>query len=44
MSINAKLQSLNIILPPVATPAAAYVMYVQTGNTVFISGHIEERR
>lgn len=43
MSINAKLQSLNIILPPVATPAAAYVMYVQTGNTVFISGHIAKK-
>ncbi|MEK0435266.1 MAG: YjgF/chorismate mutase-like, putative endoribonuclease, partial [Pseudomonadota bacterium] len=36
MSILAKLQSLNINLPPVAAPAAAYVMYVQTGNTVFI--------
>ena len=43
MSINAKLQSLNITLPPVATPAAAYVMYVQTGNTVFISGHIAKK-
>jgi enamine deaminase RidA (YjgF/YER057c/UK114 family) len=43
MSIQAKLQSLNISLPPVATPAAAYVMYVQTGNTVFISGHIAKK-
>jgi enamine deaminase RidA (YjgF/YER057c/UK114 family) len=43
MSIQAKLQSLNITLPPVATPAAAYVMYVQTGNTVFISGHIAKK-
>ena len=43
MSIQAKLQSLNISLPPVATPAAAYVMYVQTGNIVFISGHITKK-
>lgn len=43
MSILAKLQSLNINLPPVAAPAAAYVMYVQTGNTVFISGHIAKQ-
>ena len=43
MSINAKLQSLNITLPAVATPAAAYVMYVQSGNTVFISGHIAKK-
>ncbi len=43
MSIQAKLQSLNISLPPVATPAAAYVMYVQTGNIVFISGHIAKK-
>jgi len=43
MSIHAKLQSMNIHLPPVATPAAAYVMYVQTGNAVFISGHIAKQ-
>ena len=43
MSIQAKLQSLNISLPPVATPAAAYVMYVQTGNIVFTSGHIAKK-
>ena len=34
MSIYAKLQSLNITLPPVATPAAAYVPFVQTGKLV----------
>jgi enamine deaminase RidA (YjgF/YER057c/UK114 family) len=31
---------LNITLAAPATPAASYVMYVQTGNLVFISGHI----
>lgn len=38
--IYAKLSELQIILPPVATPAAAYVPFVQTGNLVFLSGHI----
>ena len=43
MSVYEKLKSLNIELPAVATPAAAYVMYAQTGNTVFISGHIAKQ-
>ena len=43
MSIQKKLQDLNITLPAVATPAAAYVMYVQTGNTVYLSGHIAKK-
>jgi len=34
------LAKLNIELPPLATPAAAYVPYVQTGNLLFVSGHI----
>ena len=40
MSIYDKLAELNITLPPVAAPAAAYVPFVQTGNLVFLSGHI----
>ena len=43
MSFYEKLNALNIALPPVASPAAAYVMYAQTGNTVFISGHIAKK-
>ena len=43
MSIQQKLHDLNISLPSVATPAAAYVMFVQTGNTVYISGHIAKK-
>ena len=37
------LRALNIELPPVAAPAAAYVPYVQTGSLVFLSGHIAKR-
>lgn len=43
MSVYDKLKALNIELPAVATPAAAYVMYVQTGNTVFLSGHTAKK-
>jgi enamine deaminase RidA (YjgF/YER057c/UK114 family) len=43
MSISQKLQSLNITLPPVATPAAAYVMYVRSGTTLYVSGHIAKK-
>ncbi len=43
MSIANRLQSLGITLPPVATPAAAYVPFVQTGKQVFISGHIAKK-
>jgi len=43
MSIYAKLAELGITLPPVAIPAAAYVPYVQTGNLVFLSGHIAKK-
>lgn len=43
MSFYEKLTALNIQLPAVAAPAAAYVMYAQTGNTVFLSGHIAKK-
>ena len=43
MSIYDKLNQLNITLPPVAIPAAAYVPFVQTGKLVFLSGHIARR-
>ncbi|HXD39522.1 MAG TPA: RidA family protein [Ramlibacter sp.] len=43
MSVYDKLKELGIALPPVATPAAAYVPFVQTGNLVFLSGHIAKK-
>lgn len=43
MSIYAKLTELNITLPPVAIPAAAYVPFVQSGNLIFLSGHIAKK-
>lgn len=43
MSIYNKLSELQITLPPVAAPAAAYVPFVQSGNLVFLSGHIAKK-
>ena len=40
MSVYEKLKALNITLKAPAAPVAAYVMYVQTGNLVFLSGHL----
>ncbi len=42
-SVYDKLKALNIELPAVAAPVAAYVMHARIGNTVFISGHIAKK-
>ena len=38
-----RLKALNITLPDVATPAAAYLPFVQTGKLVFLSGHLAKK-
>src|SRR5688572_17935882 len=43
MNVYDKLKELGISLPPVATPAAAYLPFVQTGNLVFLSGHVAKK-
>jgi enamine deaminase RidA (YjgF/YER057c/UK114 family) len=43
MGIYDKLKELNITLPPVAAPAAAYAPFVRTGNLVYLSGHIAKK-
>jgi enamine deaminase RidA (YjgF/YER057c/UK114 family) len=43
LSYYDKLKALNIELPSVSAPAAAYVMYVQSGNAVYLSGHIAKK-
>ena len=42
-TIHEKLQALDITLPTVAIPAAAYLPFVQTGKLVFLSGHIAKK-
>ena len=43
MSCYEKLKALNIELPAVSAPVAAYVMHAQTGNTIFLSGHVAKK-
>ncbi len=43
MSIEQRLKDLGITLPPVAVPAASYVPFARTGNTIFLSGHIAKK-
>jgi enamine deaminase RidA (YjgF/YER057c/UK114 family) len=43
MSVYDKLKELGIELPAVATPAAAYVPFVQTGKLIFVSGNIARK-
>ena len=43
MSVYDKLQQLGITLPPVGTPAAAYLPFARSGKLVFVSGHIAKK-
>ena len=43
MNVYTKLTELDITLPPVAIPAAAYLPFVQTGNLGVLSGQIATR-
>ncbi|QGZ60946.1 RidA family protein [Paraburkholderia acidisoli] len=38
-----RLKALGIELPQAGAPAAAYVMSAQSGNTVYLSGHIAKK-
>ena len=42
-NIYTQLQTLGIVLPPVATPAAAYVPFVVQGDWIYLSGHIAKK-
>lgn len=42
-NIHDKLKALNITLPAVSAPAAAYLPFVQTGKLVFLSGHLAKK-
>ena len=43
MSVYEKLKALNISLPPAPPAAAAYAPFVQTGNLLFVAGHIAKK-
>jgi enamine deaminase RidA (YjgF/YER057c/UK114 family) len=43
VSAHATLQELNIKLPEITAPVAAFVPFVRSGNLVFLSGHIAKK-
>jgi enamine deaminase RidA (YjgF/YER057c/UK114 family) len=43
MSVYERLKSLGISLPELTPPVAAFVPFVRTGNSVFLSGHIAKK-
>jgi enamine deaminase RidA (YjgF/YER057c/UK114 family) len=43
MSVYERLRALNVSLPEVKPPVAAFVPFVRTGNLVYLSGHIAKR-
>src|SRR6266436_5873381 len=43
MSVYKKLKTLNITLPTVDPPVAAFAPFVRTGDLVFVSGHIAKK-
>jgi enamine deaminase RidA (YjgF/YER057c/UK114 family) len=43
MSVYEKLAALGIELPEPAAPAAAFVLFVRTGDLLFLSGHIARK-
>ncbi|SAL12528.1 endoribonuclease L-PSP [Caballeronia sordidicola] len=43
LNVYDKLKELGIELPSAGAPAAAYVMSAQSGNTVYLSGHIAKK-
>lgn len=42
-NVYTTLEKLGIVLPTANAPAAAYVMCAQSGNTVYLSGHIARK-
>ena len=43
VSVYVRLRVLEIALPELDPPLAAFVPFVRTGNLIFVSGHIAKR-
>jgi len=40
VSVYERLEALNIALPKLAPPVAAFVPFLRRGNLIFLAGHI----
>jgi hypothetical protein len=40
VSVYERLEALNIALPKVTPPVAAFVPFLRSGNLIFLAGHI----
>ena len=40
MSVYERLEALNIALPKLTPPVAAFVPFLRSGNLIFLAGHI----
>lgn len=43
MSVYERLEALNIALPKLTPPVAAFVPFLRAGNLVFLAGHIAKK-
>lgn len=43
MSVYERLSAMNVSLPEIRPPVAAFVPFVRTGNLIYLSGHIAKR-
>jgi enamine deaminase RidA (YjgF/YER057c/UK114 family) len=43
MSVYKKIKALDINIPPITQPVAAFLPFVRTGSLVFVSGHIAKK-
>lgn len=43
MSVYENLKRHGITLPEITAPVAAFVPHIQTGNLIFVSGHIAKK-
>ena len=43
MSVYTKLEQLNIQLPPLTAPVAAFAPFVRSGHNLYLSGHIAKQ-
>ncbi len=41
--VESKLKAMGVTLPPLPAPQGSYMNYVQTGNLIFLAGHLPKQ-